>query len=53
MQVCIPLTLAGHIAEINDEDVEMFKNAFKWLRHLGVNRNRGLGRCRFSIVENS
>ncbi len=50
MQVYIPLTLEGQISEINEKDKELFEKAFKWLRHLGVNRNRGLGRCKCSII---
>lgn len=49
MQVCIPLTLKAYISDV--KDVELFEKAFKWQRHLGVNRNRGLGRCKFSIIE--
>lgn len=49
MQVCVPLTIEGYISDVKDND--MFEKAFKWLRHLGVNRNRGLGRCKCSIID--
>ena len=50
MEVCIPVNLEGEIKgdEIDESLLDM---AFKWTRHLGVNRNRGLGRCKFSIVK--
>ncbi len=50
MEVCIPLTLTGIIETEVPEADEIFKTAFKWTRNLGVNRNRGLGRCMFSII---
>ena len=51
MEVCIPLTLEGEI-ETNVENAdEVFLTAFKWTRYIGVNRNRGLGRCKFILTE--
>ena len=53
MEVCIPVTLYGEI-EINDkknEYTDVFEKAFKWTRYIGVNRNRGLGRCKFSKID--
>jgi CRISPR/Cas system CSM-associated protein Csm3 (group 7 of RAMP superfamily) len=50
MQVCIPVSLEG---EISGEEIDdaLFEMAFKWTRQLGVNRNRGLGRCKISIIK--
>lgn len=48
MEVCMPLTLYGSI-ELNDTHKDKILLAAKWVRHLGVNRNRGLGRCKFII----
>jgi len=50
MEVCIPVGLEGKI-EGKEIDDAMFEMAFKWTRQLGVNRNRGLGRCKFSILK--
>jgi len=50
MEVCIPITLEGKILDIDPKNVELIKKALKWVRHLGVNRNRGLGRCKFEIT---
>lgn len=50
MEVCIPITLEGKILDIEPECVQLIENTLKWVRHLGVNRNRGLGRCKFEIT---
>lgn len=48
MEVCIPITLTGKITGIAfQEQIDLLDKALKWVRHLGVNRNRGLGRCKF------
>jgi len=55
IEVCMPVTLWGEIT-IKDEKQEyeeLFEKAFKWTRSIGVNRNRGLGRCRFVLIENN
>ncbi|MEI6882543.1 MAG: RAMP superfamily CRISPR-associated protein [Bacteroidota bacterium] len=54
VEVCIPITLGGTISGINSEEQnKLLKKALKWVRHLGVNRNRGLGRCKFEIISKS
>lgn len=52
MQVTLPITLEGEITQLNEADKTLLKTAFQLIRHLGVNRNRGLGRCKFSHLEN-
>jgi CRISPR/Cas system CSM-associated protein Csm3 (group 7 of RAMP superfamily) len=54
IEVCMPVTLWGEITidEEKQEYKELFEKAFKWTRSIGVNRNRGLGRCRFVLTEN-
>lgn len=48
MEVCIPITLEGKITGIaSQEQKDLLTKALKWVRHVGVNRNRGLGRCKF------
>jgi CRISPR/Cas system CSM-associated protein Csm3 (group 7 of RAMP superfamily) len=49
MEVCIPIELEGYIDGVEGDDVKYFEKAFKYIRNLGVNRNRGLGRCQFKI----
>ncbi len=51
MEVCIPVTLEGCIGGIDsDEQIQVLENALKWVRHMGTNRNRGLGRCKMTIT---
>ncbi|MDD2412779.1 MAG: RAMP superfamily CRISPR-associated protein [Bacteroidales bacterium] len=52
MQVSIPLVLEGYIDGVIDTDIVKFEKALNCIRHLGVNRNRGLGRCKFEIKAN-
>ncbi len=54
MEVCMPVILEGHIDGIkNDEEKALLGKVMKWVRHLGVNRNRGLGRCQFIPLKNT
>ncbi|MFN3849596.1 MAG: RAMP superfamily CRISPR-associated protein [Spirosomataceae bacterium] len=49
-EVTIPLCLEGSITLENEGFKDDIEVAFKWVRHLGVNRNRGLGRCKIEII---
>ena len=51
-QVTIPIGLRGYISGLKDWDEALLEKAGKLIRHLGGNRNRGLGRCRFSLLKN-
>lgn len=59
MEVCLPVILEGGIQcfdegtirDLKSDERDLLEKAFKWLRRLGVNRNRGLGRCRFTIKD--
>ncbi|MDE6195097.1 MAG: CRISPR-associated protein [Muribaculaceae bacterium] len=52
MEVTVPCALEGEILDLPDD--EEFKNlmidALKYIKRLGQNRNRGLGRCAFSEI---
>jgi CRISPR/Cas system CSM-associated protein Csm3 (group 7 of RAMP superfamily) len=50
LEVCMPISLIGTI-EINENHREALALAIKWVRHIGVNRNRGLGRCKLTLNE--
>jgi CRISPR/Cas system CSM-associated protein Csm3 (group 7 of RAMP superfamily) len=53
LEVTIPITLYGSIEHFPDNNYEVqLANCFKWIKQLGHNRNRGLGKCKFSIVNN-
>jgi hypothetical protein len=41
--------LQAYIDGIQENDINQIEKAFKYIRHIGVNRNRGLGRCQFKI----
>ena len=45
MQVVVPCTLHGEIKGIPDEMVAEIEQALSFIKRLGQNRNRGLGRC--------
>ncbi|MCU0325446.1 MAG: RAMP superfamily CRISPR-associated protein [Spirosomaceae bacterium] len=50
MEVTIPLSLVGRITFQNEKFKESIELALKWVRHVGVNRNRGLGRCKIETI---
>jgi CRISPR/Cas system CSM-associated protein Csm3 (group 7 of RAMP superfamily) len=50
IEVVIPLTLQGKILDISSQDdCDKLKKALKMIKRMGINRNRGLGRCEFII----
>lgn len=51
LEVTIPINLYGIINNfpIKDGYEQQLIYCFNWVRQLGLNRNRGLGRCQFSI----
>ena len=50
IQVTIPCSLEGDILHVPDEMVETLKEGLKFIKRLGLNRNRGLGRCRIEVI---
>jgi RAMP superfamily len=53
LEVTIPLTLYGVISDLPTAKTyeQELKHCFDWVKQLGLNRNRGLGRCQISIVK--
>lgn len=51
LEVCMPIKLEGNISGITNIEKELLIEAMKWTRALGLNRNRGLGRCRISEIK--
>ncbi|MEZ5038500.1 MAG: RAMP superfamily CRISPR-associated protein [Saprospiraceae bacterium] len=51
MEVTIPLMLYGSITDFpdNEDDLAALKKCLAWMKRLGMNRSRGLGRCVFNI----
>lgn len=50
-EVCIPCILHAHIADVPDDLITLFGQAMAYIKRLGVNRNRGLGRCTITLNE--
>lgn len=45
MQVVVPCTLKGEIVDVPDELEKDLLDALRFIKGIGVNRSRGLGRC--------
>lgn len=50
IETVIPCVLYGEILNINDTIESELKDALLFIKQLGLNRNRGLGRCQFSVI---
>lgn len=51
MQVVVPCVLHGEILNVPEELYDELVQALKYIKRLGQNRNRGLGRCTFQLEE--
>ncbi len=49
IEVTIPVTLIGEIDDVSNEYSEQMKKALKMVKRMGLNRNRGLGRCEITV----
>jgi CRISPR/Cas system CSM-associated protein Csm3 (group 7 of RAMP superfamily) len=49
MEVTVPCELEGEILDVPEEFVSIIENGLKFIKRLGQNRNRGLGRCTITI----
>lgn len=52
MQVTVPCELTGEILDVPDAYFDLFNDALSYIKRLGQNRNRGLGRCSIEIISN-
>ncbi|MFA7090824.1 MAG: RAMP superfamily CRISPR-associated protein [Arcobacteraceae bacterium] len=50
IEVVIPISLFGEIKNIPQEYKQQMKNSLKKVKRMGLNRNRGLGRCKVEIL---
>lgn len=48
-EVCIPLVLEAYIMGAKTSEKEILDQLAKYIRSLGANRNRGLGRCSIKL----
>ena len=51
METVIPCELAATISGVDDKFTDDLVKCLKYIKRLGQNRNRGLGRCTFKVVE--
>ena len=51
IEVVVPITLQGKITDIPQDYVDNIKKSLKMIKRMGLNRNRGLGRCEFIVTE--
>lgn len=49
METVIPCELTGKIIDVPDEFAKWVIDGLKYIKRLGQNRNRGLGRCEFIV----
>lgn len=50
MEVALPCILTGEILNFPDDCKKLMVDSMAFVKRLGANRNRGLGRCRFTIT---
>lgn len=51
IETVIPCELKGCIFDVQDDIYDDMKRALGMIKRVGMNRNRGLGRCQFNIKE--
>lgn len=51
MEVTVPLTLYGSITDFENRYYDLLFKSAPMIKYLGLNRNRGLGRCEIKIFE--
>ncbi|MEM0992520.1 MAG: RAMP superfamily CRISPR-associated protein [Bacteroidota bacterium] len=51
LEVCVPLTLYAQIREFPAAYEAEMECCFQWVKRMGLNRHRGLGRCQFSTFQ--
>ncbi len=51
IEVCVPMELEGEVVVEDEVCVGCVKKALKKIKHMGLMRNRGLGRCYIEIKD--
>lgn len=51
LEVTIPLTLYASIEDFPEKYLPQLQFCFGWIKEMGQNRNRGLGKCKISILK--
>lgn len=50
IETAIPCTLEGQILNIPDNLENLIKDGLMYIKRIGLNRNRGLGRCNIKVI---
>lgn len=50
IEVTIPLTLFGTIKGFENSQIDQLQKCFKWIKRLGMHRNKGLGICEIHLI---
>ena len=45
VETTLPCCVYGTVMNVDERDVEVLTHAFRWLKRMGLGRNRGYGRC--------
>jgi len=52
IEVVIPISLEGKILDIaSQDDFDTLEKSLKMIKRMGLNRNRGLGRCKIEVIK--
>ena len=51
METTIPLVLEARILEVDEKYSDSLNECVQWIKRLGQNRHRGLGRCSLEIIK--
>lgn len=51
LETTIPCELTATIYHVDEEYKAQLQQCMQWVKRLGLNRHRGLGRCKFEIIE--
>lgn len=51
IETTIPCCVYGSVLNVDERDIEVLTHAFKWVKRLGLGRNRGYGRCEIKKVD--
>jgi len=51
IEVVIPMRLYGEILDVPKNNYQNLVKSLKMIKRMGLNRNRGLGRCEFKEIE--
>lgn len=49
VETTVPCTLYAQVLHVDNELLRIMEQALGLIKHMGIGRNRGMGRCRFSI----